>query len=86
VKQNVLLHQDIKISQGYYRPPQKVSRAAVYSSDSQMAIIKTTKIGSFPLPGIEKLVPSKPNSLFRRNPATWAEIKRPAKMVGEMWE
>jgi hypothetical protein len=85
VKQNVLLHQDIKISQGYYRPSQKVSRAAVYSSDSQMAIIKTTKIGSFPLPGIEKLSPSKPHSHTERNPATGAEIKIPGKSTGEMW-
>jgi hypothetical protein len=85
MKQNVLLHQDIKISQGYYRPSQKVSRAAVYSSESQMAIIKTTKIGSFPLPGIEKLSPSKPHSHTERNPATGAEIKIPGKSTDEMW-
>ena len=85
MKQNVLLHQDIKISQAYYRSSQKVSRAAVYSSESQMAIIKTTKIGSFPLPGIEKLSPSKLNSYTNRNPASGAEIKIPGKSTGEMW-
>jgi nucleoid DNA-binding protein len=86
VKQNVLLHQDIKISQGYYRPSQKVSRAAVYSSESQMVIIKTAKIGSFPLPGIEKLSPSKPNSRIGRNPTTGAETKIPVQRVAEMWD
>ena len=84
MKPNVLLHQDIKMSQGYYRPSQKVSRSAVYSSESQMAIIKTTKIRSFPLPGIEKLSPSNPILRTDRNPATWAEIKTPGKRVVKM--
>ena len=35
-----------------------------------LAIIKTTKIGSFPLPGIEKLSPSNLNSHTERNPST----------------
>jgi nucleoid DNA-binding protein len=47
----------------------------------QLAINKTTKIGSFPLPGIEKLSPSSPNSHTNRNPATGAEIKIPAERM-----
>jgi hypothetical protein len=62
VKPNVLLHQDIKISQGYYRPSQKVSRGAVYSSETQLAIFQTRKLDIYPFPGIEKLSPSNPSS------------------------
>jgi hypothetical protein len=58
----------------------------VHSSRVQLAIIKTTKIGSFPLPGIEKLSPPKSNSPLGHNPSTRVEIKRPAKMVVKMWE
>jgi nucleoid DNA-binding protein len=60
--------------------------AALHSSRVQLAIIKTTKIGSFPLPGIEKLSPPKSNSPLGHNPATRAEIKIPAKTVVKMWE
>ena len=60
--------------------------SSVQGSKDQLAIIKTKKTHSFPLPGIGKPFPSKPNLQPKRNPTTKAEIKRPAKRMGERSE
>jgi nucleoid DNA-binding protein len=50
---------------------------------TELAISEIKKAGSFTLPGVGKLVLLKPTSHTNRNPSTWAEIKIPAKRVGE---
>jgi len=49
-----------------------------------LAIAETTKVGSFTLPGIGKLVLVKRKARMGRNPATGATIKIPAKTVVKM--
>ena len=49
-----------------------------------LAIAETTKVGSFTLPGIGKLVLVKRTARMGRNPATGATIKIPAKTVVKM--
>ena len=49
-----------------------------------LAVSETKKAGSFTLPGMGKVVPSKRKARKGRNPATGEEIKIPAKTVVKM--
>jgi nucleoid DNA-binding protein len=51
-----------------------------------LASSETKKTGPFTLPGIGKLVLVKRKARIGRNPATEAEIKRPAQGVVKTWK
>jgi hypothetical protein len=61
-----LLVADIRPDAGIL--PKQESRYKRFTEISPLAISETKKIGSFTLPGIEKLIPPKPNPHLRRNP------------------
>jgi len=62
----------------------KKTAAAILDEVAALAVAETKKSGSFPLPGIGKLVLSQRKARMGRNPATGEKIKIPAKTVVKM--
>ena len=62
----------------------KKASVAILDEVAALAVSETKKAGSFPLPGIGKLVMAKRKARMGRNPATGATIKIPAKTVVKM--
>ena len=62
----------------------KKTASGIIEEVAALAVSETKKTGSFTLPGIEKPVLSKDRTRRVCNPATGAEIKRPAKTVVKM--
>ena len=62
----------------------KKTAPGILDEVAALAVSETQKTGSFPLPGIGKLVLIKRKARMGRNPATGEAIKIPAKTVVKM--